>query len=99
MRVIEDACARPRPRVLDFGPGDAAYKQQFSNESHEERNLVAVRPDLPRPADQRRAHGDPRPGPARKEALDAAQLTDRVRSGWRGRASVKVSTAIRRGPR
>ncbi len=30
MRVIEDACADPSLRTLDFGPGDAAYKQQFA---------------------------------------------------------------------
>ncbi len=85
MRVIEDACCDPGLRVLDFGPGDAAYKQQFSNESHEERNLVLFAPTFR----ARRINGARTAilGPARlaREALDAARLTDRVRSGWRGR--------------
>ncbi len=44
MRVIEDACADPSSIVLDFGPGDAAYKEQYSNESREERNVVVFAP-------------------------------------------------------
>jgi hypothetical protein len=85
MRVIEDACRDPDLRVLDFGPGDSAYKQQFSNESHEERNLVLFAPTFR----ARRINGARTAilAPARlaREALDAARLTDRVRSGWRGR--------------
>ena len=61
MRAIEDACADPEIRVLDFGPGDAAYKQQFSQRrAWQERNAVVLRADLPRPARQRRPDGDPR---------------------------------------
>jgi Acetyltransferase (GNAT) domain len=88
MRVIEDTCRDPDLRILDFGPGDAAYKQQFSNESHEERNLVLFAPTFR----ARRINGARTAilGPARlaREALDAARLTDRVRSGWRGRRSL-----------
>jgi hypothetical protein len=88
MRVIEDACHDPELRVLDFGPGDAAYKQQFSNESHAERNLVLFAPTFR----ARRINGARTAilGPARlaREALDAARLTDRVRSGWRGHRSL-----------
>ncbi len=46
MRVIEDAIADPALHVLDFGPGDATYKQQFSTESHEEQNVVVFAPTL-----------------------------------------------------
>jgi hypothetical protein len=91
MRAIEDACADPSLRVLDFGPGDAAYKQQFSNESWRERNLLVYAPT-------RRAL---RINGIRtlilgssvlaRRILDAAKLTDRIRSGWRGR--------LRRSPR
>jgi len=44
MRVIEDACADPSLDVLDFGPGDAAYKRQFSSDSRVERNVVVFAP-------------------------------------------------------
>ena len=85
MRVIEDAIADPGLTVLDFGPGDAAYKQQFSSESFCEREVVVFAPTW---------HGlranalrAPVLGTAlvARHLLDAAQLTDRVRSTWRGR--------------
>ena len=60
MRVIEDACADPALRVLDFGPGDAAYKQQFSNESVQERNLVVFAPTFRARRINADADGDPR---------------------------------------
>jgi CelD/BcsL family acetyltransferase involved in cellulose biosynthesis len=85
MRVIEDAIADPALSVLDFGPGDAAYKQQFSSESFSERELVVFAPTW----HGLRANAVRAPvlGTARlaRGVLDAAQLTDRVRSGWRGR--------------
>jgi CelD/BcsL family acetyltransferase involved in cellulose biosynthesis len=85
MRVIEDACADPALRILDFGPGDAAYKQQFSNESVLERNLVLFAPNLR----GRRINAIRTAilGPARlvRHALDAAKLTDRLKSRWRAR--------------
>ena len=64
MRVIEDACADPALDVLDFGPGDASYKQQYANESREGTEPGPLRPHLPRPEDQRHPNGDPR---ARKD--------------------------------
>jgi hypothetical protein len=83
MRAIEDACGDPSLDVLDFGPGDAAYKQQFSNESREERNAVVFAPTLRgRRINAMRAAIL---GPARlaRAGLDAAQLTGRVRAGLR----------------
>jgi hypothetical protein len=44
MRVIEDACTDPELSVLDFGSGDAPYKQHFSSESFEERSVVVFAP-------------------------------------------------------
>ncbi len=85
MRVIEDACLDPALRVLDFGPGDAPYKQQFSSEGVLERNLVLFAPTLR--ARRINAARTAILGPARaaRSVLDASGLTGRVRSGWRGR--------------
>jgi CelD/BcsL family acetyltransferase involved in cellulose biosynthesis len=85
MRVIEDACADPALRLLDFGPGDATYKQQFSNESRQERNLVLFAPSLR--ARRINATRSAILGPARlvRAGLDVANLTGRVRSSWRSR--------------
>jgi hypothetical protein len=85
MRVIEDACRDPALRVLDFGPGDTTYKQQFSNQSREERNVVVYAPTFR--SYRINATRTAILGPARlaRGALDAARLTDRVRAGWRGR--------------
>jgi len=85
MRVIEDACADPLLEVVDFGPGDAVYKQQFSSESFEERNQVVFAATLRgRRVNATRAAilGSAR---GARRALDTLRLTDRVRSGWRGR--------------
>jgi hypothetical protein len=85
MRVIEDACRDEALRVLDFGPGDTTYKQQFSNGSREERNVVVYAPTFR--SYRINATRTAILGPARlaRGALDAARLTDRVRAGWRGK--------------
>jgi hypothetical protein len=85
MRAIEDAIADPAVQIIDFGPGDAAYKQQFSGESWQERDLVVFAPTLR--GLRFNALRTPILGSARlaRRALDATRLTDRVRSGWRGR--------------
>jgi CelD/BcsL family acetyltransferase involved in cellulose biosynthesis len=85
MRVIDDACLDPALRVLDFGPGDAPYKQQFSSESALERNLMLFAPTLR--ARRINATRTAILGPARvvRSVLDETGLTDRIRSGWRGR--------------
>ena len=88
MRVIEDACADPALDVLDFGPGDAAYKQQFSNESREERNVVVFAPTFRGAPHQRHPHRDPRPGQARagrarRHAAHRPRQDDRLREDAR----------------
>jgi CelD/BcsL family acetyltransferase involved in cellulose biosynthesis len=40
LRVIEDLCADEGIDVLDFGPGEAAYKRQLGNESWEEEDVL-----------------------------------------------------------
>ena len=85
MRVVEDACSDPALRVLDFGPGDAAYKQQFSSESWEERNRVVFAPTF-----RARRINVIRTlilGPVWvvRRILDATSLTNRVRAHWRKR--------------
>jgi CelD/BcsL family acetyltransferase involved in cellulose biosynthesis len=89
MRVIEDAIADPDLRVLDFGPGDAAYKEQFSSESCEERNTIIFAPTL-----RGRRLNATRTlvlAPARgvRRVLDETGLTDKVRARWR-RGAVRL---------
>ena len=85
MRVIEDACADPALRVLDFGPGRSAYKQHFSSEGYDERNIVVFAPtwrgrriNVMRTAVLCIAW-------LGRRALDSTGLTDRLKSAWRGR--------------
>ena len=85
MRVIEDACADPDLHTLDFGPGDAAYKRQFSNESRLERNLVLFAPTLRARRINVTRTAILGPVQLARAALDATRLTDRVRTGWRQR--------------
>jgi len=79
MRVVEDAIADPSVTVVDFGPGDAPYKRQFSNESHLEREEIVFAPTwrglranaLRAPVLAAAAVG--------RRGLDPASLTRRVR--------------------
>jgi CelD/BcsL family acetyltransferase involved in cellulose biosynthesis len=85
MRVIEDACNDPSLHVLDFGPGDAFYKRQFSSESWVERNLVIFAPTF-----RARRINVTRtlilaPVWVARRILDETQLTDRVKAYWRKR--------------
>jgi len=88
MRAIEDACADPAIRVLDFGPGDAAYKQQFSSDGYEERNAVVFAPSfrgLRVNASRTAILASAR---VARRVLDATKLTDRVKSRWRDRVRI-----------
>jgi hypothetical protein len=89
MRVIEDAIADPTLRILDFGPGDAAYKQQFSNESWQERNLLVFAPTLRGLRINAVRTAVLASAQLARRVLDAGRLTDRVRSGWRRRLRVR----------
>jgi hypothetical protein len=85
LRAIEDAIADPALEVVDFGQGDAAYKQQLSSESHLERELIVFAPT--RRGLRINAVRTPILGGSllARRVLDAGGLTDRVRTGWRGR--------------
>ncbi len=85
LRAIEDAIEDPTLGVVDFGQGDAAYKQQLSSEAHLERELVVFAPTVR--GLRINAVRTPILGGAllARRVLDAGGLTDRVRSGWRGR--------------
>lgn len=85
MRVIEDAIADPALAFLDFGPGDAAYKQQFSSESWDERDLTVFAPSFRGIRVNLVRNAVLASSSAARRALDAAKLTDRVRTGWRSR--------------
>jgi CelD/BcsL family acetyltransferase involved in cellulose biosynthesis len=86
-RVIEDACLDPALRVLDFGPGDAVYKRQLSNQSRIERSVVLFAPNLRGRRINVTRTAILAPARLARSALDAAQLTGRVRSEWRSRLS------------
>ena len=91
MRVVEDACADPALRVLDFGPGDAAYKQQFSNEQWQERNLVVFAPSF-----RGRRINLTRTGivaPVRSSAACSTRPADRPRTGALARSAPARLTA------
>ena len=85
MRVIEDAIADERLRLLDFGPGRSVYKQHFSNDGYEERNLLLFAQTF---RAQRvraiRTGVDVVAGGARR-ALDATGGTQRLKTAWRRR--------------
>jgi hypothetical protein len=83
MRVIEDACADPEVGVLDYGPGDATYKEQFSNESREERNAVVFASTFRGRRINAARTAVLAPARAARSALDATQLTSRVRAHLR----------------
>ena len=79
-----------RSRVLDFGPGDAAYKQQFSSESWLERERSSSSRRRFRGLRDQRDRARAILGSARlaRRALDADGLTDRVKSRWRSRVRI-----------
>jgi Acetyltransferase (GNAT) domain len=85
MRVIEDGCADPSLRVLDFGPGRSAYKERFSGEGYEERNLLVYAPTWRARRINLARTAVLGVGTAGRRTLDAAGLTDRLKTAWRGR--------------
>src|SRR5690606_22362232 len=48
LRMIETLCAEGGYKYINFGPGDAAYKEAFSSSSHRSTD-VWVAADRPRP--------------------------------------------------
>jgi Acetyltransferase (GNAT) domain len=89
MRVIEDACADQSLDVLDFGPGDASYKQQFSNGSREERDAVVFAPTFRGRRINLTRTAILAPARAAHAALESANLTDRTRARLRGRGTAR----------
>jgi CelD/BcsL family acetyltransferase involved in cellulose biosynthesis len=85
MHVIEDAIADPELGVLDYGPGDAPYKQQFSSEGRLERSVVVFGPSFRGRRINAARTAILGSGLIARRALDAGGLTERVRSGWRSR--------------
>jgi CelD/BcsL family acetyltransferase involved in cellulose biosynthesis len=85
MRVIEDAIADPALRVLDFGPGRSAYKQHFSNDGYEERNLLLFAPTFRAQRARAIRSGVDVVSAGARRALDASGGTERVKTAWRRR--------------
>jgi CelD/BcsL family acetyltransferase involved in cellulose biosynthesis len=87
MRVLADAIADPMIEAVDFGQGDAEYKRQFSGDSFAERELVFFAPTCRAVAINGVSTTVLGLALMARKVLDGAGLTDRVRSGWRGRLS------------
>lgn len=85
LRVIEDSCADPQLRVLDFGPGRSPYKQLFSSESYEERNLVLFAPTLRGRSINLVRSGILGLAWSARRVLDATRQTERLKTAWRRR--------------
>jgi hypothetical protein len=84
-RAIELAIGDPEIAVVDFGQGEAAYKQQLGSESWEERDLLLFAPTLRGVRINATRNAILAAAGVSRRAADAAKLTDRIRSGWRGR--------------
>jgi len=91
-RVIEDLCADPSIRIVDFGSGDAAYKHQFGSETWSEKDVLVFAPTLRavginavRTAVQAADLGA-------KRVLRSAGWGDRVKTLWRSRLREPSST-------
>jgi hypothetical protein len=85
MRVIEDAIGDPALRVLDFGPGRSDYKRHFSSEGYVERNLVLYAPTFRAQRARVVRTGVAAVTRGARRGLDAAGLTQRVKTAWRRR--------------
>jgi CelD/BcsL family acetyltransferase involved in cellulose biosynthesis len=84
-RAIEHAISDPQIAVVDFGQGEAAYKQQLGSESFDERDLLLFAPSVRGVRINLTRNAILGAAELSRRAVDAAQLTDRIRTGWRGR--------------
>jgi CelD/BcsL family acetyltransferase involved in cellulose biosynthesis len=85
MRMMEDLCAREDVRALDYGMGDAQYKQSFGDECWMDAvvHVFAARPRALRAnAARTAANGATRTA---RRALARVGAEDRVKRIWRGR--------------
>jgi hypothetical protein len=84
-KVIEDAIADPAVSIIDFGQGEAAYKQQFGDANEFECDLIVFAPTLRATRINLLRNVVLVFADGARRTLDATRLTDRVRSGWRDR--------------
>ena len=85
MLMFQDACADPAVDTIDFGLGDAQYKQRFGNDSWMERRATVFAPRV-RPltvGSAQRVVGSVALGAAR--FLRKTGLSQSVKRHWRGR--------------
>jgi CelD/BcsL family acetyltransferase involved in cellulose biosynthesis len=85
MRVIEDAIADPALRMLDFGPGRSPYKERFSNDGYEERNLLLFAPTFRAQRARVIRTGVDVVAAGARRTLDATGGTERLKATWRRR--------------
>jgi len=93
MRMIRDLCESPDVSAIDFGWGDAGYKERFGNVMWHEKDVVVFAPTAR--AISANLAGTMVGGVDRmaRRALESAGLTARVKKLWRSRlrASGKAS--------
>jgi CelD/BcsL family acetyltransferase involved in cellulose biosynthesis len=85
MKVIEDLCADPNVDFLDYGPGDADYKRQFSSENWEERDVVVFAPTLRSVRINTVRTVILAGAKVAKATVERVGIADRIKAGWRQR--------------
>lgn len=86
-RMLEGACADPTIRQIDFGPGDADYKERFGTRSTEVADVVQY---APRPRARVAAaaiRGQDTAVTAMRSAARTVGRTNELRRSWRRRRS------------
>jgi hypothetical protein len=92
LKVIEEFCS-PNPRVhvreIDFGFGDAQYKEVLGNHNWEEASIYVFAPNLKGICLNALRTSVVLTDQALRKALDRTELLQRVKKIWRGRARQK----------
>lgn len=88
MRAIEDLCADPEVRWVDYGYGDSEYKRRFGSDSWTEADLLVFAPTA-----RATAINAARSGVMAAEAVGRRALggerADRVKKAWRARLAAR----------
>lgn len=89
-RMIEDACADPEISTIDYGPGDADYKERFGTQSARVADVLLFA-RRPRPLS---LHGllrsQDRAVSLAKRAVEKGGRTDELRRRWRARLAARA---------
>lgn len=88
-RMIEDACADPEISTIDYGPGDADYKERFGTQSARVADVLLFA-RRPRPLSLHGLlRGQDRAVALAKKAVEKGGRTDELRRRWRARLAAR----------